>query len=74
MTGYRTVETALEPYQADIDGPFGTSEAGHLLRRTSFGGSLTERRRIESLGRKKDPSLSQKHPHLREILQPPSAF
>ncbi|MED5330316.1 MAG: DUF1800 domain-containing protein [Planctomycetota bacterium] len=52
MTGYRTVETALEPYQADIDGPFGTSEAGHLLRRTSFGGSLTERRRIESLGPK----------------------
>ncbi len=41
---------ALEPYRPGIDGPFGPAEAGHLLRRAAFGGTLAERRRIETEG------------------------
>jgi len=47
---FRSAEELLEPYRADVDGPFGTREAAHLLRRAAFGGTLAERTRLAALG------------------------
>lgn len=43
-------EEQLAPYRPGTDGPFGPRQAGHLLRRTSFGGTQEERRRIVEQG------------------------
>jgi len=47
---FRPAEEALLPWRADVDGPFGPREAAHLLRRTSCGSTLAERRRVVELG------------------------
>lgn len=48
--GQIAAEASLDAYRPGVDGPFGEAEAAHLLRRTSFGGTLAERRQIVELG------------------------
>jgi len=43
-------EQALSAYRPGVDGPWGAAEAGHLLRRARFGGTLDERRALEQAG------------------------
>lgn len=40
----------LEPYRPGLDGPFDLEEAGHLLRRTSFGGGRARRQELVDMG------------------------
>ncbi|MCB9898768.1 MAG: DUF1800 domain-containing protein [Planctomycetes bacterium] len=43
-------ERALEPFRPDVDGPWDARAAAHLLRRTSFGGTLARRAHVLGLG------------------------
>ncbi|MGQ0554082.1 MAG: DUF1800 domain-containing protein [Planctomycetota bacterium] len=46
----RAAADALLPYRPEVDGPFGPREAGHLLRRAGFGGTLAERHEVQAWG------------------------